>query len=200
MLNYNEIKERKFIIFEDQPYEVLTSHVFRKQQRKPVNAAKLRNMLTGSVLEHSFHQSDKVHEADVVKRNVIYLFKKDGRGDQPTEYWFCSEKNPKDRFMLPEVLVINQLRFVKPNDKVTALVFTDQEDEEQIIGITPDMKVALTVTEAPPNIKGDSATGGNKVVILETGTPVNAPLFINTGDVIRINTETGEYVERVEKN
>jgi elongation factor P len=74
MLEYNEIRERKVIIYEDEPYEVITSHVFRKQQRKPVNATKLKNLLTGKVLEISFHVSDKVDEADLEKSEVKYLY------------------------------------------------------------------------------------------------------------------------------
>lgn len=199
MLNYNEIKERKYIILDDEPYEVIASHVFRKQQRKPVNQTKLRNLLTGSMLEHSFHQADKVHEADVARTTITYLFNKAGRAGQPDQYWFCKENDPKNRFELPGDLVKSSLRFVKQNSNITALLFTNKNDEEQIIGISPDLKVDLEVTEAPPNIKGDTATGGNKVVTLETGTTINAPLFIKAGDIIRINTETGEYVERAEK-
>ena len=67
MLEYNEITERKYIVFENEPYEVLSSHVFRKQQRKPVNATKMRNVLTGRIVEHSFHFSDKAEEADLSK-------------------------------------------------------------------------------------------------------------------------------------
>lgn len=65
MLEYNEIKPRKFIVFEGEPFEVLTSHVFRKQQRKPVNAVKMRNLITGKVIENSFHQSEKAEEAEL---------------------------------------------------------------------------------------------------------------------------------------
>lgn len=68
MLEYNEITLRKYIIFEREPWEVLDAHVFRKQQRKPVNATKLRNLLNGRVMEHSFHVSDKVEEAEIISR------------------------------------------------------------------------------------------------------------------------------------
>jgi translation elongation factor P/translation initiation factor 5A len=70
MLEYNEIVERKYIIFNNEPYEVLSSHVFRKQQRKPVNATKLRNMITGKITEQSFHQSEKVEEADISEKKL----------------------------------------------------------------------------------------------------------------------------------
>src|SRR6185369_2649261 len=98
MLEYNEIKERKFIILEGEPWEVLSSHVFRKQQRKPVNATKLRNMLSGRVTEQSFHQSEKVEEADISTRKIKFLYANKG------EFWFCEEKDPGKRFKLDEVM------------------------------------------------------------------------------------------------
>jgi translation elongation factor P/translation initiation factor 5A len=74
MLEYNEVVERKYIILDGAPYEVLSSHVFRKQQRKPVNATKLKNLFTGKVAEHSFHVSEKVEEAEIETNEVKYLY------------------------------------------------------------------------------------------------------------------------------
>src|SRR3989344_7357347 len=101
MLEYNEITERKYIVFEGDPYEVIDSHVFRKQQRKPVNATKLRNMLTGRIVEHSFHVSDKVDEADIDKKEVKYLYTNRG------EFWFSDANDPSKRFQLPEEMIGN---------------------------------------------------------------------------------------------
>lgn len=196
MLEYNEIKPRKIILFEGQPYEVLDSWVFRKQQRKPVNQTKLRNLFTGSVMEHSFQVSDKVDEADLQERMVVYQYisPKDGG------IWFSEEANPKNRFMLPADVVTDRLKYLKEKSVVAATIFTDENDEEHYVGIKYPMKVDLAVTEAPPNFKGDSATGSNKLVTLETGAKVTVPMFINVGDVVTVNTETNEYVSRAEKN
>jgi len=188
MLEYNEITLRKYIIFENEPYEVLDSHVFRKQQRKPVNATKLKNLLSGRIVEHSFHVSDKVDEAEIEYKNVKYLYNNKG------EWWFCEEKDPSKRFTLPEVMLGEGVRFLKPNSIVEAKVF-----DEKIFGIVLPIKIDLKVTEAPPAVRGDTAKGGNKVITLETGATVLAPLFVNPGDVVKVNTETGEYVERVGK-
>ena len=84
--------------------------------------------------------------------------------------------------------------FRKPNMLVEALVF-----DEQIIGIKIPIKMELKVTDAPPAVRGNTSQGGSKLITLETGTTLNAPLFINEGDIVRINTTTGEYVERVDK-
>ena len=188
MLNYNEIAPKKTIILDGEPYVVLAAQTVKKQRQKPTNQAKLKNLITGSVIERTFHQSDKVDEADLEKRELKYLYNNKG------EYWFCPPKEPGERFSLGSEVIPDEMRFVKENGYVEALVFNDQ-----VIGINVPIKVDLQVTEAPPGIKGDTAQGGSKVVTLETGTTVSTPLFINAGDIIRINTEEGTYVERVEK-
>lgn len=186
MLEYNEIKERKYIIFDDEPYEVLSSHVFRKQMRKPVNATKLKNLISGRVVEHSFGATDKAEEADIEYRNIKYLYNNRG------EWWFCEENDPSKRFKLTPEFLGDAVKFLKVNSIVEAKLFNDN-----IFGINLPVKVELKVTDAPPAVKGDTAKGGNKYITLETGASITAPMFINEGDVIRINTETGEYVERV---
>jgi elongation factor P len=77
MLNYNEIKERKYILVDDEPYEVVAAQVSRKQANKPVNKTKLKSLMNGRVFEHTFHMSDKVHEADMSKKNYIYIYLKE---------------------------------------------------------------------------------------------------------------------------
>lgn len=190
MLEYNEIKEHKIIVWDGQPHEVLTSHVFRKQQRKPVNATKLKNLLTGRVAEISFGSSEKAEEADITTRPVKFLYK------NKNEIWFCGVKDPSNRFTLKEEIVGDRMRFVKPNSEIETIIYTDDEDEEQVIGVKIPIKVELEVTDTPPAIKGASVTGGNKVATLETGAQITVPLFITIGEKIRINSETGEYVER----
>lgn len=188
MLEYNEILPKRVILLDGQPYEVLDAHVFRKQQRKPVNQTKLRHLITGKVTEQAFHVSEKVEEADLSTKSVKYLYTNKG------EKWFCAEHNPADRFMLSEDTIGAGGQFLKPNSIVEALVFDDE-----IIGVKLPIKVELKVTEAPPAVKGNTAQGGSKQVVLETGAVISAPLFINEGDIVRINTQEGQYVERVDK-
>ncbi len=186
MLDYNEVTLRKYIVFEGEPYEVLDSHVFRKQQRKPVNATKLKNLISGRIVEHSFHVADRVEEADLGYKDVKFLYENRG------QWWFCEEKDPSQRFQLEATLIGPSSKFMKPNSLIEAMTY-----DEKIIGVKLPIKVDLKVTEAPPAVRGDTAKGGNKVITLETGATLNAPMFINPGDIVRINTETGEYVERV---
>lgn len=186
MLEYNEVVERKYIVYEGQPYEILSSHVFRKQQRKPVNAVKMRNLITGKVAETSFHVSDKVEEADMSTRDIKYLYSNKG------EYWFCEANDPSKRFSLSPDLVGPGIKFVKQNSILPALIF-----EEKIIGVKIPIKVDLKVTEADPAVRGDTVKGGSKQVTLETGATVFVPMFIEAGQMIRINTENEEYTDKV---
>lgn len=193
MLSYNDVTQKKVIVLNGEPYEVLSSHVFRKQQRKPVNQTKLRSLTSGRVIERTFHQSDTIEEADVSRKNVVYLYTKT-LPSGTREHWFSEEGNPKARFTLPDDVVGNVPLYVPENAMVEALLF-----EDNIVGVRAPIKVDLRVTEAPPAVRGDTAQGGTKQVVLETGAAVNVPLFIQEDDVVRINTETGSYVERVEK-
>lgn len=188
MLSYNEITPKKYIVHDGDPYEVLTSWVFRKQQRKPVNQAKLRNLRTGGMLEYTFHQNDKVHEADTETREAKFLYERNG------EWWFCSPDKPSERYSVGSSAIGNEGKYLKENTIIDTLWF-----DEKLIQARIPIKVELTVTEAPPAVRGNTAQGATKQITLETGAVVLAPLFINEGDIVRVNTETGEYVERVEK-
>ena len=194
MLTYDEVKERKYIIHEGEPYEVLSSHVFRKQQRKPVNAVKIRNLITGKITETSFHVSDKIPEADISTREIKYLYTNKG------EYWFSEVNDPSKRFKLPQELLGSKIKFLKANSTVSAVIFDDpsgSSGQGKIIGLKMPVKVDLKVIEAFPAVKGDTAKGGSKQVKLETGAFMNVPMFIKEGDVIRINTEAEEYTDRI---
>ena len=187
-LSYNEILPKSIILYNGEPYEVLSSHVFRMQQRKPVNQTKLRHLVSGKVLEISFHQNESVVEAEVGKIEANYLYTNRG------ESWFAEVGNAKNRFAFPEEVVHDRVQWLAPNATVEVMTH-----DEKPLTVKIPIKVELKVAEAPPNVKGDTATGGMKPVKLTTGAMVNVPFFINTGDIIRINTDTGLYAERVEK-
>jgi elongation factor P len=147
LLEYSEITERKYIVMDGQPYEVLSAHVFRKQQRKPVNATKLKNMMTGKVTEHSFHVSDKVEEAEIDSRQVKYLY------TNKDEWWFCEASDPSKRFKVTQENIGPQGKFIKSNSIIEQLLF-----QEQPMGFKIPITAELKVIEAPPGIKGDTAT------------------------------------------
>jgi len=188
LLSYNEITARKYIVLEGEPYEVLYSQVTKKNRQKPSNQTKIKSLVTGKVTDKAFHQSDSVEEADIESKKIKYLYSNHG------EFWFCEESDPSKRFSLSGEQVGTSGVFLKKDSLVEALIF-----DEKIIGIKIPIKVDLVVTEAPPAVRGNTAQGATKQITLESGALVNAPLFINEGDIVRINTETGEYVERAEK-
>lgn len=193
MLAYNEVTLRKIILHEGEPCEVLASHVFRKQQRKPVNATKLRNLLSGRVIEHSFQVSDKVEEADMKKSPIKFIYEQKG------EFWFHPEGKASERFTLSADIIGDKKQWLRAGDTYNAIIFTNDDEEEQIIGLALPIKMDLKVTESAPAVKGNTSSGALKTVVVETGATVNVPLFINEGDFVTINTETNEYVGRAEK-
>lgn len=188
VLTYSEITPGKVITFDGNIYLVLKSHVMRKDMGKPSNQTKLRNLKNGKVSEIAFHAAEKVEEADIEEREVKFLYANRG------EAWFCDPQDPKDRFKLLEDVIEDQLPFMKPNMLVEMRTW-----EGDLLGVHLPVKMDFVIKDAPPAIKGNTVSGGSKQAVLETGATISVPLFINPGDTIRVNTETGEYVERVEK-
>lgn len=164
---------------------VLETHHLKMQQRRPVVQTKFRNLLSGKHLERNFAQSDVFEEADVMRKEVKFLY------NHRDEFWFADPKDASKRFKLTADLLGDAARFLKANTVLDALYWNDS-----VINVSLPIKMQFKVTEAPPSIRGDTATGGTKQITLDTGATINAPLFINQGDEIIINTETGEYVER----
>lgn len=192
MLEYSEIRTGKIIIYEDEPCDVLDNHVARTQMRKPQNQVKLKSLISGRTWNVAFHAAEKVEEADIIKRDVKFLYTNKG------EFWFCNPDKPSERFQISEKIIGDSSKYLKANENATALVW-DNDDEEQIIKISIPVKMQFLVKEAPPSIRGNTANGGGKLATLENGIKINVPFFVETGDKIVINTETGEYVERVSK-
>ncbi len=189
MISYTEVKPGKILSLDNEPFEVVwTSGVVKKQRQKPHNTAKMRNLRTGATVERTFSQSDKVSEAELEAKEAKYLYTNPKNG----EVMFCDPNDPSNRFTLPDTVLGDKMNYILENSIVNMLEFNDD-----IISIKLPNKVNLKVAEAPPNIRGNTTAGGNKVVVLETGLRVTTPLFINAGDILRVNTETGAYSERV---
>ncbi len=187
-LSYNELKPGIVFKFEGQSYEVLESGFLRMQQRKPVMQVRMKNLLSGKVVERNFHQNDDLVAVEIERLTVKFLYGNRG------QYWFSALDNPKDRFIIEAAIVGEQGKFLKPNSEITILKM-----EGNIFSVQAPIKIALKVKETPPGEKGDTVTGGTKPATLETGAVVSVPLFINEGDTILVNTQSGEYVERAEK-
>ncbi len=191
MLSYNELKPGVTFVKDGQPYVVLDYQHVKKQRGKPVVQLTIKNLITGKALGYTAHQNDSFEEAEVEKHSAEFIYRRylpDGR----QEFWFRSPDNSSDRFSVPENIIGKSSCYLKDKLLVQLIRF-----KGEVVGVELSPKVDLLVTEAPPNIKGNTADSGTKTVITETGLKVMTPLFIDRGDVIRVNTSTGEYTERV---
>ncbi len=188
-ISYNNVKRGMFVRFAGVLYEILDTEFIRMQQRKPVMRIKVRDLSNNKVRDIALQPSDEVDEVDLNKIEAKFIYENKG------EYCFAEKNNPSNRFFFKKEQLGDKSEYLKPEMDVLAVM-----DDESILDISLPIKVDLLVVEAPPAIKGNTSSGGNKVVVVETGAKITTPLFINKGDIIRINTQTGEYSERVEKN
>lgn len=187
-LAYTDLKKGVLFIFNGEPYEVVEANFLRMQQRKAVVQTKIRNLMTGKILDRNWQGSDSFEEAEIETGEAQFIY--EAKGD----YWFHEVGNPKNRFAIAADVVGDPGKFLKTGTIVKTMTF-----KEKIIQVKVPIKMDLTVKDAPPGIKGNTAQGGSKQVTLENGAQVMVPLFIDEGEVIRVNTETGQYVERVGK-
>ncbi|GGE46608.1 elongation factor P [Pullulanibacillus camelliae] len=146
--------------------------------------SKLRNLRTGSIQEKTFRGGEKVDRAHIENRRMQYLY---ANGDQHT----FMDLESYEQIELNAKQIADQLNFLKENMEVHIQSF-----EGETIGVELPNTVELEVTETEPGIKGDTASGGSKPAILETGYTVQVPFFINQGDVLIIDTRTGNYISR----
>ena len=184
MLSIKDIKSNKKLIIEDQPYTVMTVQHSKMGRMGAVLRTKLKNLETGAILTKTFQGSDKVAEAEVDTKKAEYLYQ-DG-----TTFYFM-DNTSYEQFELNEKVIGDSAKYLKEGVEVSLLYF-----DERPINIDLPIKMTFEVTEAPPSVKGNTADGGSKQVTIETGTQISTPLFIKTGDKIKVNTTTGEYAER----
>jgi len=183
-MDLNDMKIGTIILWENQPCQVIWSNRMRTAQRKPVMQTKLRNVITGKVLEYSFKFGERIDEADVTREKANFLYA-DAEGTH-----FMNNDTFETVDIAKEVTE-EQEKFLKEGMEVSILRFNNRP-----VSIELPIKVELKVTEAPPSTVGNSGGNVTKPVTMETGLSVNAPMFIKEGDTLRIDTRTGEYVER----
>ncbi len=187
MITHTDLRKGVQLIIDNEPYEILESSPMKKAQRRVVIQTKIKNLLNGNVLDRNFHQGETFEEAEIVKKEAKFLYAHRDR------YFFSEVDDSSKRFDLGKELIGEAVKFLKPSQIVEEIQF-----QGKTINISLPIKVQLKVAEAPPGIRGDRAQGGTKSVTLETGAQLNVPLFVEQGDVIELNTETGEYTRRVE--
>jgi elongation factor P len=188
MLSYFDLRKGVRFIFEGQPFEVLEFEQVSKAQDVVTARVKIKNLITGQVLEKSFHQSQTFEEADIEEVDLKFIFTKRGK------YHFVDINNPQNRLELEENKIGEGAKFLKPGIICKGLKF-----EGKIINVSLPTKVRLKVISTQPSMKTGREKPGTKPATLETGAVVKVPIFIEEGDVIEVNTETGEYCQRIKE-
>lgn len=184
MLNISDIKTGKNIILNGDPYSVIYHEHSKTGRAGAVLRTKLKNLSNGTVLEKTFQGADKLNEADISKSKAQYLYRE-------KDTYFFMDNESYDQFYLSGSVLENAANFLIEGTEITILNFNGNP-----INLELPIKMKLKVIEAPPGIKGDTASSGGKTVVLETGIKVNTPLFVKVGDEVIVNTESGEYVSR----
>lgn len=187
MITYSDLRKGIRIIFEGEPYEILEARPLKIAQRRVTLQIKMRNLITGRLFSTNLQQGETFEEAEIIKIDAKFLYSHRNR------FFFAEKNDPSKRFDFGIEQLGDSAKFLKPGELVEGMIF-----DGKIINIVLPIKVQLKVTEAPPGVKGERAQAGTKQATLETGAKVNVPLFVEEGDVIEVNAETGEYVKRVE--
>ena len=184
MIDAGELRKGAAIELDGEVYQVLEYQHVKMQQRQPVVKLKLRSVRSGNVNERNFQSGDKVAPVFLEHRAVQYLYK-DG------DLYYFMDNESYEQIMLTSTQIGEDANYLKDG-----LVLEILTCKGYSIATELPIVVELEVTETEPGFKGDRATAGTKAAKLETGVGIQVPLFINTGDVIRVNTRTGEYVEK----
>lgn len=184
MIGISDIKTGRNIILSGQPYAVLYHEHSKMGRAGSVLRTRLKNLMTGAVLEKTFQGAETVEEADIAKAKAQYIYK------ESSDYFFMDNES-YEQFSLSEEVLGNLIKYLKEGTEVILLNFNGTP-----INIELPIKMRLKVIQAPPGVRGNTVSTGGKIVTLETGLKISTPLFIKEGDEIIVNTEKGEYVSR----
>jgi len=185
MYSTADFKKGLKIVFNNEPYEIVDFQHVKMGRGGAIVRTKMKNLKTGYIMENTFRSGEKVEKPELEDRNMQYLYSsEDG-------YIFMDNEN-YEQITVSEDLIGEAKNWIVENMNVTVNFF-----QGKVIGVEIPTFVELRVIETVPGIKGDTVSGGGKPAKVETGAVVNVPLFVNEGDVIKIDTRTGTYIERV---
>jgi elongation factor P len=184
LISSNDFKTGISIELDGDAYQVVEFQHVKPGKGSAFVRTKLRNVRTGAIVETTFNAGEKMPRAHLDRRDMQYLYN-DG------EYYVVMDMENYEQTNLTEEQIGEGKNYLKENMTLSVLFF-----KGNIMGVDMPGQVELEVIETEPGIKGDTASGGNKPATLETGYVVRVPFFINVGDVLRINTKNGEYIER----
>jgi elongation factor P len=185
MIDAGELRKGVVLELDGEIYQILEYQHVKMQQRQPVVKLKLRSMRTGNFTERNFQSGDKVKTVFLEHRPVQYLYKDAGL------YYFMDNES-YEQIMLSSDQIGDDKNYIKEGQLLEILTCRGET-----VAVELPSAVELEVTDTEPGFKGDRATAGTKAATLETGVTVQVPLFINTGDVVKVHTRTGGYLEKV---
>ncbi|BAU58393.1 elongation factor P [Halorhodospira halochloris] len=180
----NEFKSGLKLMLDGDPYTIVENEFVKPGKGQAFNRVKLRNLKTNRVIEKTFKSGESVEAADVMETELQYLYN-DG------EFWYFMDPNTFDQKAAPQSAVGDAKNWIKEQDNCVVILWND----EPLQVLAPNF-VDLQVVETDPGVRGDTSSGGSKPAKLETGASVRVPLFIEEGEVLRIDTRSGEYVGR----
>lgn len=185
-INFSDLNRGLVIELDGAPWMVMDYERHKMQQRAPVTRIKMKNLLSGAVVERTFQRYDTDFTiADIDNRPTQYLYT-DG------QYYYFLDQETFDQYELTTEILGESLGYLKENAQVEVVFYKGSP-----INVNMPTHVELEVTETAPTFRGDTAQGGNKPATLETGLRINVPMFITPGTVVRVDTRTGAYNERV---
>jgi elongation factor P len=188
MLNISDLSVGTFLVFNGAPHQVIWEEHAKLGRGGAILRIKIKNLLNGAIVDTTFKGSEKLESADITREKAQFLYK-DASG-----FHFMDNSN-FEQFNLSSAQVGQAGGFLKESMEIDVLSWNGKA-----INISPPIKVDLVVAETDPAVRGNTAQGSvSKPAILETGAKLQVPIFINIGDIIKVNTQTGEYVERVTK-
>lgn len=185
MISAGEFRNGITFEFEGNVYQVIEFQHVKPGKGAAFVRTKLKNVITGGVVEKTFRPTEKFEKAHIERKNMAYSYN-DG------DLYYFMDNETFDMLPLAPDQLGDALKFVMENMNVTILSY-----KGNVFGVEPPTFVELTVSDTEPGFKGDTTTGATKPATLETGAVINVPLFVNQGDKIRVDTRTGEYMERV---
>jgi len=184
MLSASEFRNGVTIELDNALYIVIEFQHVKPGKGAAFVRTKLKNIISGGVVEKTFRPTEKVAKAHIEHTSMIYLYNSDN-------LFYFMDNNTFEQISVNKDDVRDSLKFIKENESVNIITCNGN-----IIGIEGPLVVELKVIDTEPGVKGDTATGAVKIAKLETGAIINVPLFINTGDILKIDTRTGEYISR----
>lgn len=181
----NEFKSGLKIMMDGDPCVIVENEFVKPGKGQAFNRVRIRNLKTGRVIDKTFKSGESVEAADVLDIDMQYLYS-DG------EFWHFMKPDTFEQYAASESAIGEAKQWLKEQDTCTLTLWNDQP-----ISVMPPNFVELKIIETDPGVRGDTATGGTKPAVLETGAVVKVPLFIEEGETLKIDTRTGEYVSRV---